>query len=134
MADGRLLVAGGGGDELHALRTAFVYNPFGNPPTIPWWTQLPDMNNNRWYPTCTTLATREVLVSSGTISPGVLNHYPQVLHPTSLTWRQLDRLPEQDGEVPYYPWMHVKHDDGRVFHVGSRDRLCHYLNTAGMPG
>src|SRR5207302_734776 len=46
LPDGELLVAGGHINNWVGLPNAYRYNPFTNS-----WTQLPDMNNGRWYPT-----------------------------------------------------------------------------------
>ena len=62
LPDGQLLVAGGYAGNYVGIANAYRYNPFTNS-----WTQLPDMNNSRWYPTNTTLPNGDMLVVSGWI-------------------------------------------------------------------
>ncbi|HEX6767287.1 MAG TPA: kelch repeat-containing protein, partial [Polyangiaceae bacterium] len=68
LADGRLFVAGGQDHDTNndGLDTAFAYDPSANT-----WTQLANMNDGRWYPTNVTLGDGKVLVTSGSITPGV---------------------------------------------------------------
>lgn len=104
LEDGRLFVAGGHVGIYHGLDDACTYNPFGNPPTIPWWIQVADMNNFRWYPTCTTLSTGEVLVNSGTtIDQSTFNEVPEAWQPSPPpggSWRTLTQQ-----RLPLYPWL-----------------------------
>ena len=60
MEDGRLFVTGGHISGYRGLPNAHIYDPFMNT-----WTELPEMNAGRWYPTNTTLANGDVLVVSG---------------------------------------------------------------------
>src|SRR6266481_1305976 len=46
LANGQLFVAGGHVTNYVGLPSAYLYDPFNNS-----WTQLPNMNNSRWYPT-----------------------------------------------------------------------------------
>src|SRR5215471_6796180 len=62
LPDGELIVAGGYAGNYVGIANAYRYNPFTNS-----WTRLPDMNNNRWYPTNTTLPNGDMLVVSGWI-------------------------------------------------------------------
>src|SRR2546422_9685836 len=62
LADGRLLVTGGHIADAVGLPNASIYDPADDS-----WTALPNMNAGRWYPTNTTLANGDVLVSSGSI-------------------------------------------------------------------
>ena len=66
LADGRLFVAGGHISDGVGLSRASIYNPFTNA-----WSNLPDMNAGRWYPTTTVLANGDVLVVSGNIDPTI---------------------------------------------------------------
>lgn len=119
--DGRLLVTGGHILDHVGLARASTYNPFTSS-----WTQHPDMNAGRWYPTSTTLANGDVLTVSGEINPGQVNTLPQVFQEGSETWRDLT------GAVlamPLYPFMYLA-PNGRVFWAGPQD-LSRYLDTSG---
>ncbi|MCA1602919.1 MAG: DUF1929 domain-containing protein, partial [Acidobacteria bacterium] len=122
LADGRLFVAGGHIDAFVGLSRASIYNPFTNA-----WTNLPNMNAGRWYPTTTVLANGDVLVVSGTIDPTIgQNTLPQVFQVATGTWRNLTSAQlVQDN----YPWILLA-PNGRVFNAGSTDRT-RYLNTSG---
>ena len=65
LADGRLFVAGGHIELNVGLSGASTYNPFSGATGA--WSNLPNMNDGRWYPTTTVLANGDVLVVSGDI-------------------------------------------------------------------
>ncbi|MFP2931343.1 galactose oxidase-like domain-containing protein [Pyxidicoccus sp. 3LG] len=122
LADGRMLVSGGHIDSDVGLRNAVLYDPFGNR-----WTDVPDMNAARWYPSNTTLSTGEVLVIAGNIDHHAGgNTLPQVYQPGSNTWRDLTSARR---ELPYYPWTFAA-PDGRVFYAGYRSE-CLWLDPRG---
>src|SRR5436190_153902 len=68
-------------------------------PVMTW----PDMNDNRWYPTNTTLPNGDVLVVSGwiTAAQGV-NVEPQVWETATNSWRNLTTA---HLALPFYPFM-----------------------------
>lgn len=122
LPDGRLLVAGGhSGTDNFGTRTTFYYD------TLSGWTRGIDMQNGRWYPTSTTLATGEVLAISGGDTAGMRNLIPEVWQNGS--WRPLTSAALN---VPLYPMMFAA-PDGRVAMVGP-DRQTRYLNTSGTGG
>jgi hypothetical protein len=113
LADGSLLVTGGHIIDAMGEDKASIYNPFTDE-----WTQLPNMNAGRWYPSNVTLPNGDVLVMAGTYlsttatpitrtSPGrarrvmagtypsttapitLTNTLPQVWQPSSNSWRNL---------------------------------------------
>ena len=122
LPDGQLVVAGGHVSNYVGLANAYRYNPFTNS-----WTRLPDMNNNRWYPTSTTLPNGDMLVVSGwiTTQQGV-NVEPQVWQTATSSWRNLStaRL-----ALPFYPFMHVA-PNGKVFCAGP-SQTTRYLDVTG---
>ncbi|HEX8202841.1 MAG TPA: galactose oxidase-like domain-containing protein, partial [Isosphaeraceae bacterium] len=131
LPDGRLLVAGGHDDVTGHFHADFVGVPDASlfDPATNSWTRLPDMNAGRWYPTATTLASGEVLVLSGTVTPGVLDTLPQVLT-TAGTWRDLTGAQAAAPlGVDLYPRLFVA-PDGRVFKAGP-DQDTWFLDTAG---
>ena len=75
------------------------------------------MQNGRWYPTNTTLATGEVLTISGGDTAGTRNLIPEVWQ-NGILARALHRI-----AVPcrYYPMMFAA-PDGRVFMAGPGQR------------
>src|ERR1700719_4996321 len=111
LADGRLLQAGGHIQSFYGLISAYIYSPYTNS-----WTQLPDMNNARWYPTNTTLSNGDMLVAAGEIDPTQgMDPEPQVWQTATASWRNLSTA---DLVLPYYPYMYVA-PNGKVFMAGS---------------
>jgi hypothetical protein len=122
LADGRLLEAGGHIQSYYGLASAFIYSPSTNS-----WTQLPDMNNARWYPTNTTLPNGDILVVAGEIDPQHgMNPEPQVWQNATSSWRNLSTA---HLVLPYYPYMHVA-PNGKVFMAGP-NKLTRYLDPSG---
>jgi len=115
-------VSGGhAGADLYGLKTTFIYDPSGG------WTQGPDMQNGRWYPTNTTLASGEVLTISGTDTAATANRIPEVWQDG--TWRPLTSA---SRFVQLYPMMFAA-PDGRAFLAGP-DQQTAWLNTNGTGG
>ena len=123
LADGTLFVAGGHISDFVGLSRASIYNPFTNA-----WSNLPNMNDGRWYPTTTVLANGDVLVVSGHIDLSTIgvNTLPQVFQVATGTWRSLTnaQLAQQT-----YPMMLLA-PNGRVFDAGPT-ATTRYLNTSG---
>ncbi|MBI2946443.1 MAG: DUF1929 domain-containing protein [Verrucomicrobia bacterium] len=117
-ADGKLFVPGGHIQNNVGLASASFYDPVANT-----WTSVPDMNAGRWYPSSTTLANGDVLVTSGDANMAV-NDLPQVYQVSNNTWRNLTsaRL-----GLPLYPRTFLA-PNGKVFFATSTSR---YLDTAG---
>jgi Ca2+-binding RTX toxin-like protein len=122
MEDGSLFVSGGHIQSLWGLDDASIYNPFTDS-----WTQLPDMNAGRWYPTNTTLNNGDVLVLSGNIDTNTgVNRLPQIWEEDAGQWRDLTSA---ELSLPLYPWMHVS-PNGKVFNSGP-SQTTRNLETAG---
>jgi len=125
LADGKLFVSGGHIDDYVGYIHASIYDPFANT-----WTQVPDMNAGRWYPTNTTLANGDVLVVSGTIhgpaSSQVYNDTPQVYQRSSNSWRTLSSAVLH---LQLYPFMFLA-PNGKVFLAGWNPDT-RYLDTSG---
>jgi hypothetical protein len=127
LADGRLFVAGGHIADFHGTATAGIYDPVANA-----WTQLPDMNSGRWYPSSTTLASGDVLLLSGTQHDyGDINPLPQVWDVAAGAWRNLTTaLMGNLFEWPdFYPYAYAA-PNGKVFVAGPQ-QTARYLDTAG---
>lgn len=122
VGNGQLLVTGGHVASGVGLPYASVYDfRTGS------WTALPNMNNARWYPTNTSLANGDVLVSSGEINTTVGNNtVPQVWQAGSNTWRNLTSA---QLLLPLYPEMYLA-PNGTVFYAGPTQQT-RYLNTGG---
>lgn len=122
LPDGTLLVTGGhNGSSGYGYPYASIYNPTQNS-----WTQIPNMQDARWYPTNTTLSNGDVLVVSGEITPGTYSTLPQIWHPATNSWLNLTSAQLLQ---PLYPMMFVA-PNGQVFNPGP-NQTSRYLNTAG---
>ena len=123
--DGKLFVTGGHIDDYVGYIHASIYDPFANT-----WTQVPDMNAGRWYPTNTTLANGDVLVVSGTIhgpsSSQVYNDTPQVYQRASNSWRTLSSAVLH---LQLYPFMFLA-PNGKVFAAGWNPET-RYIDPSG---
>ncbi|MET0401176.1 MAG: galactose oxidase-like domain-containing protein, partial [Cystobacter sp.] len=110
LPDGRLLVTGGHVESHVGRPHVSVFNPF----TLTW-SRSEDMNDNRWYPTNTTLPDGQVVVLSGeTHASGTTNPLPQVWQPETGTFRDLSTAVR---ELPYYPRMFLA-PNGKLFFAG----------------
>lgn len=125
LGDGRVFVSGGHIDDYQGFAHASIYDPNANT-----WTQVPDMNAGRWYPTNTALANGDVLVVSGDIhGPGTSQVYdetPQVYQAATNSWRTLTNavLHQQ-----LYPFMFLA-PNGKVFLAGWNPDT-RYLDPSG---
>ena len=121
LPDGRLLVTGGhSGTDYEGLLSTGIFDPVSRS-----WTAGPAMQNGRWYPSNTTLATGEVLTLSGGDTVAQRNLIPEV-YQTNGTLRVLTTA---SIFLPYYPFMFVV-PDGRVYAAGSSPGTF-FLNTSG---
>lgn len=122
LPDGRLIVAGGHIADNFGFAMLSIFDP-----ATATWSTAPDMNAGRWYPTVTTLANGDALVTSGQIDTTVGNNtLPQVYQPATNTWRNLTSA--QLGQ-PLYPMMFVA-PNGKVINVGPSSDT-RYLDTNG---
>jgi hypothetical protein len=124
-ADGRVFVAGGHVVDEVGLARASLYDPVTNS-----WTDQPDMNAGRWYPTTTELANGDLLVMAGSIDTETMNQTPQILPAAGGQWRDLTgALAQEPGVARFYPWMFVA-PNGLVFSAG-REQQTAYLDPRG---
>jgi hypothetical protein len=93
LPDGRFFQAGGQenpGDPRPLGASAGTPHAAIYDPTTNSWTQVPDMNNRRWYPTVITLPDGRVLVDSGfEDSQDGENTLPQIYNPATNSWTNL---------------------------------------------
>ena len=136
LADGRVLVVGGNlkyeiggtGGSFKGLNQIWIFDP-----TTETWTQGPNMQHGRWYPTATKLPDGRVLISAGWDETGggaAANNQDIEVY-----------TPAADGHGPgtvqvvasrntdYYPHLYVL-PDGRVILAGPRDVDTAILNPA----
>jgi hypothetical protein len=135
LPDGNLLVTGG--QEINvsngyftgiANAAIFDYDAAGagNSGT---WTQLPAMNDRRWYPTNLTLGNGNTLVWGGTTINGGYNSTPQILEKQidgSYQWRSL-RVKNPEKYNLLYTWTYLL-SSGRVFVVAGQYQKSFLLN------
>lgn len=122
MADGRVFIAGGHIADFTGYPHVQIYDPFKNT-----FTQTPDMNSGRWYPTVTSLPNGDVLVVSGDENSNVsVDPLPQVYQVATGTWRNLTSAQLM---MPLYPNMLVA-PNGKIFNSGP-SRTTRYLDTTG---
>jgi hypothetical protein len=123
LPDGRLFVAGGHIQNNVGEDRATIYDPA----TGSWTAVAARMNDGRWYPTNTTLANGDVLVTSGDADTTTgVNTLPQVWQFATGTWRSLSAAVLG---LPLYPWMYLA-PNGRVFYAGPTART-RYLDSQG---
>jgi galactose oxidase len=139
LTDGRLLVIGGHNADSDGLNQAVIYDWKNNtwtataPMTTPNGEPVP-----RWYPTATTLANGDVLVTSGSFidparPPGKQTVVVDLIQIWSNgVWKTIskaDGTPLNFIGLPLYPRLHVV-SDGRVFMTGTNDRTLLLKTTA----
>jgi galactose oxidase len=125
LSDGRLFVAGGHDRyDGYGTKTLLFFDY-----RTEQWTQGPNMNKGRWYPTTAALTTGEVLAISGEAQGDVeapsFNDLPQVWTGPA-GWRDLGNARRR---MSLYPWMLLA-PDGQVFWAGPESPTA-YLNTSG---
>ena len=122
LANGNLFVAGGDLETDVGRPDASMYDPF-----TAQWSSAPNMNAGRWYPTATTLANGDVLVTSGSMDTlAGENLLPEVFQVGSGTWRDLT---DAQITLDLYPRMHLA-PNGRVFN-SAPSTITRYLDTSG---
>jgi hypothetical protein len=121
LPDGRILIAGGhSGTNSLGIRNSAIFNYATNT-----FTAGPLMQNGRWYPTNTTLATGEVVTMSGGDTAQQRNLIPEVYQANG-TWRVLSTA---SLYLPYYP-MNFVTPTGTVFAAGPA-QSTYFLDPTG---
>jgi galactose oxidase-like protein/glyoxal oxidase-like protein len=144
LADGQLLIAGGTLDRdesgrARGLKKVFSFNPFDET-----WTEQPDMQEGRWYPTQTLLPDgRQVIISGAKVFTADDNNTIELFIPAPNrnqrgTVVKLDGVRGQAGQPPtslgdLYPHMFVM-PSGRTMLAGPSRADSWYLNTPGNGG
>ena len=134
LPDGRLLVTGGLDPNGALGEGVSSTNIFDYSTGL--WTQGPNMNLGRWYPTNCALANGETVVLSGLYCSNncgsathsiPINPLPQVWQ-TAGGWRSLTGA--QRSDLSTYPWL-VLAPDGRAFYAGP-ESSTRFLDSAGF--
>jgi hypothetical protein len=121
LPDGRILIAGGhSGTNSLGIRNSAIFDFATNK-----FTAGPLMQNGRWYPSNTALASGEVLTMSGGDTIQQRNLIPEVYQANG-TWRVLSTAALY---LPYYPMAFVI-PTGNVFVAGSA-KATYFLNPTG---
>jgi len=121
LPDGRLLSAGGhSGIDDQGILASTIFNFASNT-----WTTGPNMQNGRWYPSNTTLASGEVLTLSGGDLEQATNLIPEV-YQSNGTWRVLSTA---SLYLPYYPFAFVA-PAGNVYIAGP-SKTTYFLDPTG---
>ena len=121
LPNGHLFVTGGhSGTDNQGLTAAVSFDAATN-----GWVRAPAMQNGRWYPSATTLASGEILTVSGGDTAQQRNLVPEVYQANG-TWRVLTNA---SLYLPYYPFMFVA-PNGRVFAAGP-SRSTYFLDPSG---
>lgn len=121
LPDGRILVAGGHSGTIGlGIRNSTIFSfATGS------FTSGPIMENGRWYPTNTALASGEVVTMSGGDTAQQRNLIPEV-YQTNGTWRVLSTA---SLYLPYYPMAFVA-PAGNVF-VAGPSQTTYFLDPSG---
>ncbi|MEO8089441.1 MAG: galactose oxidase-like domain-containing protein [Gemmatimonadales bacterium] len=121
LADGRLLVSGGHISDDHGLPDNTIFNPGSQT-----WSRSTPMRRGRWYPTNTTLANGDVVITAGRDEAGLEVEEPEVWSASLGTVRVLTGAKQM---LPYYPRAFLA-PNGQLFYAGEQ-QITTYLNPAG---
>jgi hypothetical protein len=122
LPDGRILVAGGhSGTVGLGIRNTTIFDV-----ATGTFSSGPLMQNGRWYPTNTALASGEVLTMSGGDTAQQRNLIPEV-YQSNGTWRVLSTA---SLYLPYYPMAFVAPASGNVF-VAGPSQTTYFLDPSG---
>lgn len=138
LANGNILIAGGNlvwpqdSDEYDrnaGLNRTFTFNPFNET-----WSELPAMNQGRWYPSQVLMADGRTLVAGGysdRAPGGIFNRDFEVFDPGSWSFRHLARA---DRTFDVYPHLFAL-PSGKVLLAGQRvvDSTLFTIPRAGAP-
>ncbi|HEX2700650.1 MAG TPA: fibronectin type III domain-containing protein [Acidimicrobiales bacterium] len=123
LADGRLLVAGGGAGESGA-RDVNIFDP-----TTKSWTRTADLNVPRWYPSVTLLSDGRALAISGQQTSGHWADTPEIYDPATGRWTLLTGVSTADIQEEEYPLSYLL-PDGRVLVYGASTGRTRILDIA----
>lgn len=111
LADGRLLVSGGHISSDHGIPDNTLFTPGTES-----WSRSTPMRRGRWYPTNTTLANGDVVITAGRDENGVEVEEPEVWSASTGTVRVLTAARRM---LPYYPRTFLA-PNGQIFYAGEQ--------------
>ena len=117
---GRLVVSGGQLVLLFGVKDNALFDAFTGT-----WTRSAQMNYARWYPTCITLPSGDVLSIAGLDEQSITVPVPEIFRTETGRWQT---LPNASLLLPWYPRAFVA-PNGKVFFATTTSR---YLDTAGQ--
>lgn len=118
LPDGRLFVTGGLMQERCPTQgrvETWLFDPFSFE-----WTQGPDMNSPRYYPTNLTLGDGTVMILSGNDGRCEINPVMELFDPDRGSNGKIVSVSAGARFLPVYPRVHLL-PDGRVAHVGPQE-------------
>ncbi len=126
LADGRLLVIGGGGNSSsNAIKSTWTFEPHSKT-----WTQVTDMEYKRWYPTAVTLSDGRVLAVSGSGGGGI--NKVEVYDPIDDRWDPVTGA-DYNNLDGTYPGLHLLPSGDVIFtrtgwnaHSGDKSAILHF--------
>ena len=121
LADGRLLVSGGHISSDHGIPDNTIFTPSSQS-----WSKSTPMLRGRWYPTNTTLANGDVVITAGRDQAGAEVEEPEVWSSSTGAVRVLTGAKRV---LPYYPRAFLA-PNGQIFYAGEQ-QTTRYLNPAG---
>ena len=134
LPDGKLLVSGGtpvvaqsGTGYQYGINKAALFNY-----STGAWTQLPNMNYRRWYPTNITLPTGGVLVWGGFNEESIPDYQPQVLEKQSdgnYAWRNVN-LRNPEISFRYYSWLNLV-SSGKILDTLGDTHTSYLVSSGG---
>jgi len=129
LSDGRVFVAGGL-DDGHYPSDAGIANSTIFDPSSNTWTQGPNMQYARWYPSTVLMPDGTVFTLSGTDATGSFTIRPtESYNPTTNTWTEMPHSAAMPHNPDLYPLMTVL-SNGNVFYATPRqDSQMYYPAT-----
>lgn len=121
LADGRLLVSGGHLSSDHGIPDISIFTPGSES-----WSKTTSMSRGRWYPTNTTLANGDVVITAGRDQAGIEVEEPEVWSASTGAVRILTGAKRM---LPYYPRTFLA-PNGKIFYAGEQ-QTSRYLNPSG---
>jgi len=121
LSDGRLLVSGGHISDHHGIPDNTIFTPGTQS-----WSKSTSMLRGRWYPTNTTMANGDVVITAGRDENGVEVEEPEVWSAATGTVRMLTTAKRM---LPYYPRAFLA-PNGRIFYAGEQV-TTRYLDPSG---
>lgn len=126
LSDGTLFSAGGHIIDAWGTKDGLIFDPYEGEEGR--WIRVPDMQYERWYPTCVTMPDGRVLTVSGSInkinSQITWADIPEVFDPETRSWTT---TPRQADINMYYPFLFPM-SNGHIFFAGPSHTVSRAYN------